>query len=48
MEEYNKVRTHSGKYCFERTPWHSFEESKHLAIEKMLDNTQPTVVQTVS
>lgn len=48
MEEYNKERTHTGKYCFGRTPWQTFEESKHLATEKMLDNIQPTVVQTVS
>lgn len=48
LDEYNKVRTHSGKYCFGRTPWQTFEESKHLALEKMLDNTQPATLQVVS
>ena len=35
--EYNESRTHSGKYCFGRTPLQTFLESKHLAHEKMLD-----------
>jgi hypothetical protein len=35
-------RTHSGKYCFSKTPWQTFLESKKLADEKMLDRLQPT------
>ena len=34
---YNGERTHSGKYCFGRTPLQTFQETKHLATEKRLD-----------
>ena len=37
MIYYNQDRTHSGKYCFGKTPAQTFADSKHLAIEKMLD-----------
>ncbi len=37
IEEYNTQRTHSGKFCFGKTPMQTFIESKHLADEKMLD-----------
>ena len=37
IEWYNKERTHSGKYCYGKTPWQTFLESKHLALEKQLD-----------
>ena len=43
IEEYNTQRTHSGKYCFGKTPWQTFLDSNHLADEKMLDRLQPTV-----
>jgi len=42
IEEYNTERTHSGKYCFGKTPWQTFLDSKYLADEKMLDRLQPT------
>jgi len=35
--QYNHERTHTGKYCFGRTPYQTFQETKHLAKEKMLD-----------
>ena len=38
MEEYNTVRTHSGKYCFGKTPMQTFLEVKHLSQEKRLDH----------
>ena len=41
IEEYNRERTHSGKYCFGKTPWQTFLDSKHLAEEKTLDRIQP-------
>ena len=41
IEEYNKERTHSGKYCFDKTPWQTFLDSKYLADEKMMDRLQP-------
>lgn len=38
IEIYNKERPHSGKYCFGRTPWQTWNESLHLTQEKMLDS----------
>jgi transposase InsO family protein len=35
--EYNTQRTHSGKYCFGKTPWETFQSSKDLAQKKMVD-----------
>ena len=35
--QYNHERTHTGKYCFGRTPYQTFQETKHLAKEKMLE-----------
>jgi transposase InsO family protein len=37
VEQYNRERTHTGKYCFGRTPWQTFQETKHLAHAKPLD-----------
>jgi hypothetical protein len=37
MEQYNRERTHTGKYCFGRTPLQTFRETKHLAQAKRLD-----------
>jgi transposase InsO family protein len=31
---YNHERSHSGKYCYGKTPMKTFEDSKHLALEK--------------
>jgi len=42
IEEYNTQRTHSGKYCFGKTPWQTFLDGKKLADDKMLDRLQPT------
>lgn len=44
VEEYNKERPHSGKYCYGKTPWQTFQESKHLAQAKMLDEINLTEV----
>jgi transposase InsO family protein len=38
LGEYNEKREHSGKYCYGKTPWQTFLESKHLAQAKMLDS----------
>ena len=40
-QDYNSSRTHSGKYCYGRTPMQTFEESLPLAKEKMLDELPP-------
>ena len=37
MRQYNHERTHTGEYCFGRTPYQTFQETKPLAKEKMLD-----------
>lgn len=36
MKEYNFDRTHSGKYCFGKTPMQTFLDAKHLADAKNL------------
>ena len=36
---YNTERTHSGKYCYGKTPMQTFIDSVHLAHEKQLDRT---------
>lgn len=41
IEYYNRERTHTGKYCYGKTPWETFLESKKLAEEKMLERMQP-------
>ena len=35
---YNQERTHTGKYCYGRTPYQTFQETKHLADEKMVED----------
>lgn len=37
MLYYNQERTHSGKYCFGKTPLQTFQDSLSLAKEKMLN-----------
>lgn len=37
IDWYNKERTHSGKFCFGKTPWQTLEDSKQLALEKQVD-----------
>jgi len=34
LKYYNEDRTHSGKYCYGKTPMQTFLDSKHIAIEK--------------
>lgn len=43
IQEYNEQRTHSGKYCFGKTPLQTFIDSKHLAQDKMLNEQFQTV-----
>lgn len=38
LDEYNRTRPHSGKYCYGKTPMHTFLDSLSLAREKMLDS----------
>jgi transposase InsO family protein len=37
MQYYNLERTHSGRYCYGKTPMQTFNDSKCLAEEKMLN-----------
>ncbi len=37
MKYYNHERTHSGKYCFGKTPMETFIDSKHIAKEKQIN-----------
>jgi len=37
LDEYNRTRPHSGKYCYGKTPMQTFMDSLSLAQEKMLD-----------
>jgi transposase InsO family protein len=37
LDEYNRTRPHSGKYCYGKTPMQTFMDSLSLAREKMLD-----------
>ena len=39
LREYNEERTHSGKYCYGKTPMRTFLDSLPIAMEKMLDQT---------
>jgi hypothetical protein len=36
LRQYNEERPHSGRYCYGKTPWQTFLDSKHLAKEKDL------------
>jgi transposase InsO family protein len=45
VNSYNTERTHSGKYCYGKTPMQTFMDSRALAQAKRLDRTQLTVEQ---
>jgi hypothetical protein len=42
MQTYNTARTHSGKYCYGKTPLQTFIDSAVLAYGKQLDRIKPT------
>ncbi len=37
LRKYNYERPHSGKYCYGKTPYQTFLESKYIANEKTID-----------
>ena len=45
MQHYNVQRTHSGRFCYGKTPMQTFNDSKHIAKEKILNNTQLTFME---
>jgi len=44
IDEYNNERTHSGKYCYGKTPMQTLLDSRHIADEKDLNNLQSEAV----
>lgn len=44
LEYYNNERPHSGKHCYGKTPMQTWNESLHLAKEKLLSNHYQNVV----
>jgi transposase InsO family protein len=44
IKYYNQERTHSGKYCFGKTPMQTWYDSLNLAKEKMLDRQNENFV----
>ena len=48
IKEYNDERTHTGKYCYGKTPMQTFLDSKNIALEKMLDNKLQTTKENES
>jgi hypothetical protein len=45
LGSYNIDRTHSGKYCYGKTPMQALLDSVHLAREMPLDRTELTTEQ---
>ena len=37
VKEYNEESPYGCKYCYGKTPWQTFQQSEHLAKNKMLD-----------
>lgn len=46
MTYYNQGRTHTGKYCFGKTPMQTFNDTIHLAKEKMLETLKEDLLVT--
>ncbi len=44
LVHYNNQRTHSGRFCYGKTPIDTFSQSKHLAKLKELDNYDLTLL----
>jgi transposase InsO family protein len=44
MDQYNQERTHSGKYCYGKTPMQTWNDSLDLAKEKLLDRQNENFV----
>lgn len=42
--EYNQSRPHTGRHCYGKTPFQTFQDSKSLATEKMLDQQYQQVL----
>ncbi|MWP70082.1 hypothetical protein GQ592_08740, partial [Gilliamella sp. Lep-s21] len=38
LEFYNRERAHSGKYCYGKTPWQTWNDAKGVVKEKQVEN----------
>jgi hypothetical protein len=47
LKECNEVRSHSGKYCFGKTPMQTSPDSLSLVREKMLNQIVQTTAEAV-
>ena len=49
LKQYNEFRPHSGKYCYGKTPFQTFNDAKHLSKERELGNLyiKPALAGTV-
>lgn len=36
LRNYNMERPYSGRYCYGKTPWQTFLDSKHIALAKYM------------
>jgi transposase InsO family protein len=45
INEYNQNRPHSGRHCYGKTPFQTFQDSKKLATDKMLDQQYQPVLE---
>jgi len=48
LDEYNRTRPHSGKYCYGKTPMQTFVDSLSLAREKMLDASYESAAEQIN
>ena len=46
LAKYNQQRPHSGRYCYGKTPMETFNDSKQIAKEKMLNQLKETTCLT--
>lgn len=44
MRHYHQDRPHSGRYCYGKTPWQTFQDALPLAKEKILNTTRRTAM----
>lgn len=40
LNKYNESRPHSGKFCYGKTPMQTFRESLHMAVEKIIGQSE--------
>ncbi len=48
LVEYNQTRPHSGRYCYGKTPYQTWQESLHLARVKLLGEAKTSLTTTAA